>query len=684
MMPLAKLESFMAWLTPSHLKDDVHTHKRVRMFLFSHVFGPMLSLWLPLVLYFIDPNPWPQVPILAASILAFWVFLALIKLCPRCYTALALVSITNLNFAVLWGAYFYGGASSPFLMWYMLMPMLAFFYLGSSQVFRITVFAEIIVGLGTFLAADFWFGRYADSNIPAEYMLWAGVASVFCATTYAFFMASYYSSVVDSQSELLKEITRHETTLEELTVAKEQTDLANTALAQAKTLAEARNVELEAAKASLEFNALHDALTGLPNRRYLDKVLTQHANYCEKSGASVALLHIDLDRFKHINDTLGHIAGDQILVHVSRILMRTIDESDFAARVGGDEFIVVSLVEDTADAAFTALADRVIEEVRQPVPYKGAVCRLGASIGIAIEEGDKVDPVSLMVNSDIALYRAKKNNPGGYEFFSEDIQLEIVKAKRVADDILRGIDQNEFFAYYQPQFDTRTFDIVGVEALVRWNHPTKGILAPAAFLKVAEDLGAVDTIDRVVLSQAIEQYDRWAALGFQIPRISVNVSSRRLNHSGLIESLRTMPIKPGTISFELVESIFLDEADEIAAYNIDQIKELGIDIEIDDFGTGYASIVSLLKLSPARLKIDRQFVTPITSSVEKRRLVSSIVDMGKSLGIEVVAEGVETMKQSKILRDLGCDVLQGYAFARPMPVAQLDEFVKTQAWRKAG
>lgn len=219
---------------------------------------------------------------------------------------------------------------------------------------------------------------------------------------------------------------------------------------------------------------------------------------------------------------------------------------------------------------------------------------------------------------------------------------------------------------------------------MRWNHPTKGILAPAAFLKVAEELGAVDTIDRVVLSQAIEDYDRWSALGFQIPKISVNMSSRRLNHSGLIESLRSMPIRPGTITFELVESIFLDESDEIAAYNIDQIKELGIDIEIDDFGTGYASIVSLLKLSPARLKIDRQFVTPITSSVEKRRLVSSIVDMGKSLGIEVVAEGVETMKQSKILRDLGCDVLQGYAFARPMPVSDLEEFVKTQAWRKAG
>jgi EAL domain-containing protein (putative c-di-GMP-specific phosphodiesterase class I) len=351
--------------------------------------------------------------------------------------------------------------------------------------------------------------------------------------------------------------------------------------------------------------------------------------------------------------------------------------------VGGDEFILVSLFDGATGGEVTRVADRVIEQVSQPVPYRGHDCRLGASIGIAIETGEKVDPVSLMVNSDIALYRAKKNTRGGYEFFSEEIQREIVNTKRVADDILRGLDSNEFFAVYQPQFDARTFDIVGVEALARWNHPEQGILAPAHFLKVAEDLGAVDAIDRMILAQAVDDFNDWVAKGFEIPKVAVNVSLRRLNNSGLVDSLRGMQIKPGTLTFELVESVFLDEADEIVAFNIDQIKELGIDIEIDDFGTGYASIVSLLKLSPVRLKIDRQFVTPITSSVEKRRLVSSIVDMGKSLGIEVVAEGVETMKQAQILREIGCDVLQGYAFARPMPTEDLEEFVRNQSWRSA-
>ena len=680
---LDRLGAFIDWLTPAHLKQDIHAHKRVRMFLFSHIFGPILSIWIPIALFFIDKAPYPHVPILAVSILAFWAFLVLLKFCPKCYAALAIISITNLNFAVLWGAYFYGGASSPFLIWYMLMPMLAFFYLGSKLAVRVAVLSQIVVGLGIFLAAYFSLGRSMPDHIDPEFLVYAGVASVFCATVYAFFMASYYSSVVDSQSELLKEIERHETTLQALTLAKEETDRVNDALERAKSLTEARNEELEAAKTRLEHNALHDALTGLPNRRYLASMLASHAEHCAGHGGSVALLHIDLDRFKHINDTLGHVAGDAMLMHVARLLETTIGADDVAVRVGGDEFIVVSRSDTEMTSLFTDLADRIIEAIRKPVPHDGHLCRLGASIGIAIETGREIDPVSLLVNSDLALYRAKKNSPGRFEFFSEEIQEEIVNTKRIADDILRGIEGDEFFAMYQPQFDARTHEIVGAEALVRWNHPERGILAPASFLKVAEDMGAVETIDRIILSRAIEDFGRWETMGFGIPKVSVNVSSRRLYNSGLIDSLREMEIKPGTITFELVESIFLDEADEVVATNIDQIKELGIEIEIDDFGTGYASIVSLLKLSPVRLKIDRQFVTPISSSIEKRRLVSSIIDMGKSLGIEVVAEGVETMKQAQLLREFGCDVLQGYAFGKPMAVADLETFVRNQAWRRA-
>jgi diguanylate cyclase (GGDEF)-like protein len=684
MTPLQRFERAIDWLTPDHMKGDMNLRKRARMFLFSHTFGPFLGLPVPLAMYLIDPAPFPHVPILAASILAFWPFLALIKLFPRRYTALALLSVTNLNFAVLWGAFHYGGASSPFLMWYMLMPMLAFFYLGSSKAMRISVFAEIVVGLGTYTTAYLISGKNFPAHIPLEHMVYAGLVSALCSTTYAFFMASYYSSVVDSQSELLKEISRHEETLDELTRAKEDTDRANDALEHAKNLAEARNAELESAKASLEYNALHDALTGLPNRRYLDKILAQHANRCARTGEGVALLHIDLDRFKQINDTLGHFVGDEVLVHVAGLLRYTVRKHDFVARVGGDEFIVVCIVEaDDDDGELAETADRIIERIREPVPYEGHLCRLGASVGIALETGDKVSPKSLMVNSDIALYRAKNDKRGRYEFFSEELQAEIVNSKRIADDILRGIEQKEFIAFYQPQFDARSYDIVGVEALVRWKHPIKGILAPAAFLRVAEELGAVATLDQMVLEQAVADFADWQDTGFGIPKVSVNVSARRLNHSELADRLRDLDIRPGALAFELVESIFLDETDETVAQNIRKIRELGVDIEIDDFGTGHASIVSLLNLDPVRLKIDRQFVTPISSSPEKSRVVSSIIEMGKSLGIGVVAEGVETLEQAQILADLGCDVLQGYAFAKPMSAADLQSFVKKQKWRKA-
>ena len=680
---LQRFERFIDRLTPDHMKGDMQLRKRARMFLFSHIFGPLLGLPVPLAMYLIDPRPFPHVPILAASVLAFWLFLVLIKLFPHRYTALALLSVTNLNFAVLWGAYHYGGASSPFLMWYMLMPMLAFFYLGSGMAMRISVFSEIMVGLGTFAASYLLSGKTFPTHIPLEHMVYAGLLSALCSTTYAFFMASYYSSVVDSQSELLKEIARHEETLDELTRAKEDTDRANDALEHAKNLAEARNVELETAKATLEYNALHDALTGLPNRRYLDKVLAQHADRCARTGEGIALLHIDLDRFKQINDTLGHFVGDEVLVHVAGLLRHTVRKHDFVARVGGDEFIVVCDADAEDEAELAELSDRIIDRIREPVPYQGHLCRLGASVGIALETGEKVSPKSLMVNSDIALYRAKNDKRGRYEFFSEELQAEIVNTKRVADDILRGIEQNEFVAYYQPQFDARSYDIVGAEALVRWKHPIKGVLAPAAFLKVAEELGAVATIDQMVLEQAVADFKTWEEMGFAIPKVSVNVSTRRLNHSQLADTLRELDIRPGALAFELVESIFLDETDETIAENIRKIRDLGFDIEIDDFGTGHASIVSLLNLDPVRLKIDRQFVSPISSSPEKSRVVSSIIDMGKSLGIGVVAEGVETIEQAQILAGLGCDVLQGYAFAKPMSSADLQTFVKKQEWREA-
>ena len=453
----------------------------------------------------------------------------------------------------------------------------------------------------------------------------------------------------------------------------------NENLKRANRLSEARNSELEAAKAAIEHNALHDSLTGLPNRRYLDDVLKSRAEHARRNGGTLALLHIDLDRFKQINDTLGHAAGDAMLVHAAYTLSANCGPGDFVARIGGDEFVVVSNVKD-GEAALATLADRLIERMRLPILYEGHECRSGISVGIAYEEGREPDPNRILINADIALYRAKSRGRNRYEFFTSALQAEVVRTKRVADEILHGLETDEFLPWYQPQFDSVTLEVTGVEALARWRHPVNGILAPAHFLDVAEELNVVSTIDRIVLEKALADFAHWDRLGLGIPKVAVNVSARRLQDEQLIASLRDLSFEPQRLAFELVESIFLDETDDMVRWNAEQIKELGIDIEIDDFGTGYASIVSLMKLKPRRLKIDRQLVAPIVSSAAQRRLVQSIVDIGRSLDIEVVGEGVETMEHAALLRDLGCNMLQGYAFAAPMSAEALARFVAGRGW----
>lgn len=445
-------------------------------------------------------------------------------------------------------------------------------------------------------------------------------------------------------------------------------------LERANALTEARNAELMEATARIEHTSLHDALTHLPNRRYLDRVLQERAAACTSDGDGVALLHIDLDRFKQINDTLGHAAGDAMLVHAAKVLRDNVRSDDFVARIGGDEFVVLSpLRNGRRDLA--RLARRIVEEMRKPMPYNGHECRSGVSIGVAYQRGPSVDDKRLLIDADIALYRAKRLGRNRHEFFTEALQAEIVSTKQMADDILKGIEEGQFVAWYQPQFDARTLKISGVEALARWEHPTRGVVSPDRFLPIAEELNVVAIIDRMILEQTLAWMQIWRAQGLMVPRASVNVSGRRLREEGLIKSLKKLDIAPNTISFELVESIYLDESDDLVAFNIDQLRELGIDIEIDDFGTGYASIVSLLKLQPRRLKIDRQLLMPVRESEAQRRLIASIVDIGHSLGIGVIAEGVETDDHARIATELECDFLQGYAFSKPLSPGQFERFV---------
>jgi diguanylate cyclase (GGDEF)-like protein/PAS domain S-box-containing protein len=436
--------------------------------------------------------------------------------------------------------------------------------------------------------------------------------------------------------------------------------------------AELRNLELEDARAQMEHNSLHDSLTGLPNRRYLDQRLAQTAN----DTPVTALLHIDLDRFKQINDTLGHAAGDAMLVHTASILKASSRSGDFIARIGGDEF-VLAITGEAGESDLSRIASRIIDKLRQPVPYEKHECRFGVSIGIAFADPETPDfGKRLLIDADIALYRAKSNGRNRFEFFTNALKAEIIRNKNVADDILKALERGEFLPHFQPQFDARTLEVTGVEALARWSHPKEGLLTPDQFLHTADELNVVNLIDHTILKQVLWQSTRWKAAGIHIPKVGVNVSAGRFHEADLIESLEGLSFAPGTLSFELLESVFLDERDERVTRTIENLKRRGIEIEIDDFGSGYASIVSLVHIRPSRLKIDRQLILPIVGSESQQRLAASIIEIGRSLNIRVIAEGVETMEHAAILRDMGCDDLQGYALARPMPSEDLIEFMK--------
>uniref|UniRef100_UPI0026243696 bifunctional diguanylate cyclase/phosphodiesterase n=1 Tax=uncultured Rhizobium sp. TaxID=155567 RepID=UPI0026243696 len=326
-------------------------------------------------------------------------------------------------------------------------------------------------------------------------------------------------------------------------------------LRQAKQQSDAQNEALEIARVRMERAALHDALTGLPNRRYLDQVMLEAET--SQDAADITVLHIDLDRFKDINDTLGHAAGDLILRHAATTLRQNIRPEDFLARIGGDEFVVVSR-HTASGMCFGEMAAQLIEAISKPVDYEGHECRVGASIGIAsrLDESERIE--QLLVNADIALYEAKRRGRNRVERFTDTLRQVAVNTKKTADEILRGIEQNEFIAYFQPQFDAHTLEIVGIEALARWDHPTKGILSPDAFLMIAESLKVVATIDDIILEQALLQHFRLTANGLDIPKVSVNVSAQRLRDETLLDRLRLLNFIPGTLSFELLESISLD------------------------------------------------------------------------------------------------------------------------------
>ncbi|MDL2400720.1 putative bifunctional diguanylate cyclase/phosphodiesterase [Rhizobium mayense] len=442
--------------------------------------------------------------------------------------------------------------------------------------------------------------------------------------------------------------------------------LLNRELTDQKAVAEARAIALEQSRARIEHAADHDYLTGLPNRRYFDRRLAELR--ADPAVTTLAVLHIDLDCFKQINDKWGHAAGDVTLQNAAGRISGAISANDMVARIGGDEFVVVLVDIDTADE-LRSIAEDILWRLRRDIRFGHDMLRVGASIGAAWSAIEGAG--NLLADSDVALYQAKKLGRNRVEFFTPKLQSDLQTERQLAEELRLALIRNEIVPFYQIQVDARSRRIVGLEALARWWHPDKGLLAPGVFLKVAEEYGLTAEIDAAILNRVLFDRTTWALQGLTPPRIAVNISASRLADPRLIDRLEALNIPRHTIAFELIETIFLDDPDDKVLANIDEIKRMGIEIEIDDFGSGHASLIGLVKLKPKRLKIDRQLVTAIAASDEQRRLVVSIVEIARALNVEVIAEGVETEDHARLLARAGCDGLQGYAIGYPSSASEI-------------
>lgn len=432
---------------------------------------------------------------------------------------------------------------------------------------------------------------------------------------------------------------------------------------------------IERAKVTAEYNATHDSLTGLGNRRKLDKELAYRAEI----KRVLTVLNIDLDGFKQVNDTLGHDAGDAVLRACAERLAIDASEDDVLIRTGGDEFVVLLSPDETTEAA-RVRAEQVIARLGQEVDISGEKCRVQASAGIASRKigGRKDQANQLISDADIALFRAKKENKGGYVEFTKDMRAAVESRRSLGDEIKRALEHGEFVPYYQPQVSAFDHAPVGFEALARWRHPEKGLLTPDKFVPVAEEIGVVHKIDEAILDRVLDDLKTWEAAGLDLPRIAVNVSGRRLFSTGLVAQLTSQKIPRNKLTFEILESAVLDRQNATLAWNLDSLREMGIDLEIDDFGTDRASITSILAAKPNRIKVARELVQLSDQYGSVPNTLKAVVALGRALNVGLVAEGVETSDHLKLVEKLGFDRIQGYHIARPMPAETVPDWLSQQ------
>jgi diguanylate cyclase (GGDEF)-like protein len=435
---------------------------------------------------------------------------------------------------------------------------------------------------------------------------------------------------------------------------------------------------LEAANQQLRHLATHDALTGLPNRVLLDDRLQQAIAHADRDTRSFALLVCDLDRFKLINDSLGHRAGDELLQEVAQRLTALVRPSDTVARFGGDEFVLIGTsISDADDAA--ALAARVMDVLQAPVRIAAIDIHTSPSIGIAMYPDDGITMQALLAHADAAMYSAKLQGRGNFRRYAPGMDTGTEDRVQFESELHDAVALNQLRLYYQPKVDTQTGEVRSAEALVRWMHPTRGIVSPAEFIPLAEECGLIGAIGGWVIREACRQTRAWQLDGVPTLRVSVNLSASQFRDSGLVDSIRAALDDAGLearyLEVELTESAVMSDPEKSIAV-LEHLSAMGVLVSVDDFGTGYSSMSYLRRFPIDKLKIDRVFIHEIVSRPEDASIVRAIVSLAHSLRLKVVAEGVETPAQLDFLRTAGCDEYQGYHFSRPLPATEFERLIR--------
>jgi diguanylate cyclase (GGDEF)-like protein/PAS domain S-box-containing protein len=419
-------------------------------------------------------------------------------------------------------------------------------------------------------------------------------------------------------------------------------------------------------------SAQHDVVTNLPNRLLLSDRITQSIALAFRQHRPLAVIFLDLDRFKYVNDSLGHASGDELLQSVSRRLLASVRGSDTVSRLGGDEFVILlSEITQAVDAATSA--KKILLALSAPHSIGGQDVHIVGSIGISVYPEDGRDAETLIKNADTAMYNAKESGRNNFQYFKAEMNLKAVERQSLEGSLRRALEREEFLLHYQPKVNLETGEITGVEALVRWQQPDRGLLPPSQFVSIAEDCGLIIQIGRWVLYEACRQAREWQDAGLPFKRVSINVSAVEFRDKSFVEYVRAILSETGLearyLDLELTEGVLMEDAESTAAI-LQALKTMGVHLAVDDFGTGYSSLSYLQRFPIDVLKIDQSFVHRITDDPDDSAIVSAIIDMGKNLKLRVIAEGVETREQLAFLQAQHCAEGQGYLFSRPLAAAQ--------------